>query len=463
METTFNFEVQRRASKKGTFPIYIRITKDRKHKKIKTSVELNRLSDWNPKAKDNKHIRPSEPHHQAWNEALENEINDARAIYREDKSASIAKIQKSIKDSEHSDSFLEYAKNKIQEASASQSIGTYKHYKTTIQKLEEYLASNGLKDVCFNEITLQFVKGFEAFLGKVENQRCFGRTLNQHTISNYLKKFRKVVNEAISEGMIPAGQNPFGRETGKFKIKADKGSKKEKLEYAEVERIIALHLPEGTMDWHTRNAFLFSFYCAGIRAGDVLQLRWKNVENGSLEYTMGKNGKVRNFKLVAEAEAILALYWSEDVKESDYIFPLLDSNTIWARESYKGASTMSEDLQKKLFNQIASKNMMMNRSLKRIAGLANIKKNLSFHISRHTFAHLAMREGIESAKIQGLLAHSSLKTTETYMGNFSNQEQSEALAKVVHKGKDSQKEAIIEALKGLDEATLAEVLAGLKK
>jgi hypothetical protein len=49
------------------------------------------------------------------------------------------------------------------------------------------------------------------------------------------------------------------------------------------------------------------------------------------------------------------------------------------------------------------------------------------------------------------------------MGNFSNQEQSEALAKVVHKGKDSQKDAIIEALKGLDEETLAEVLAGLKK
>ena len=456
---TFTLELQKKPTSAGLYPIFIRITKERKHRRIKTSIALKSLKDWNPKAHQ---IRTSEAHSKAWNEQLEKELEEAKNTYRDNKEASLNSLAKSIKDKEHSDSFLEFAKNKIQEASASQSFGTYKHYKTTIQKLEEYLASMGMKDICFNEITLAFVKGFEAFLGKVENQRCFGRTLNQHTISNYLKKFRKIVNEAISEGMIPAGKNPFGRETGKFKIKADKGSKKEKLEYAEVEKIIALNLPEGTMDWHTRNAFLFSFYCAGIRAGDVLQLRWKNVENGSLEYTMGKNGKVRNFRLVAEAEAILALYRSEEVKESDYIFPLLDSNTIWARESYKGASTMSEDLQKKLFNQIASKNMMMNRSLKRIAGLANIKKNLSFHISRHTFAHLAMREGIESAKIQGLLAHSSLKTTETYMGNFSNQEQSEALARVVHRGNDSPKEALIEALKGLDKEALAEVLASLK-
>ena len=456
---TFTLELQKKPTSAGLYPIFIRITKERKHRRIKTSIALKRLSDWNPKSHQ---IRTSEPNSKAWNEQLEIELEDAKNTYRDNKEASLNSLAKSIKEKEHSDSFLVFAKAKIQEASANQSIGTYRHYKTTIQKLEEYLASMGVKDVCFNEINLQFIKGFEAFLGRVENQRCFGRTLNLPTISNYLKKFRKIVNEAISEGMIPASKNPFGRETGKFKIKAEKESKKEKLEYEEVERIIALNLPEGTMDWHTRNAFLFSFYCAGIRAGDVLQLRWKNVENGNLEYTMGKNGKHRNFKLVAEAVAILNLYRAEGQKESDYIFPLLDSNAIWARESFKGAGTMSEELQKKLFNQIASKNMMMNRSLKRIAGLANIKKNLSFHISRHTFAHLAMKEGIESSKIQGLLAHSSLKTTENYMGNFSSQEQSEALARVVHKGKNSQKEALIEALKGLDKEMLAEVLEGLK-
>ena len=104
--------------------------------------------------------------------------------------------------------------------------------------------------------------------------------------------------------------------------------------------------------------------------------------------------------------------------------------------------------------------------LNRLRLLYSIPKSfallLAFHISRHTFAHLAMKEGIESSKIQGLLAHSSLKTTENYMGNFSSQEQSEALARVVHKGKNSQKEALIEALKGLDKEMLAEVLAGLK-
>lgn len=460
---TFTLELHKKPTSAGLYPIFIRITKERKHKRVKTSIALKRLSDWNPKSH---HIRSSEPHHKAWNEQLEIELEEAKNTYRENKDASLNALAKSIKDKEHSDSFLEFANTKIEEASANQTIGTYKHYKTTIQKLQEYLTSIGLKDICFNEVNLKFVKGFEAFLGRVENQRCSGRTLGQPTISNYLKKFRKIVNEAISEGLIPASNNPFGRETGKFKIKAEKESKKEKLEHEELERIIALQLPEDSMEWHTRNAFLFSFYCAGIRAGDVLQLRWANVQGGRLEYTMGKNGKNRNFQLVEEAEAILNLYKAEGQKESDYIFPFLNSNAIWARESFKGANTMSEELQQKLFNQIASKNMMMNRSLKKIAGLANIRKNLSFHISRHTFAHLAMKEGIESSKIQGLLAHSSLKTTENYMGNFSNQEQSEALARVVGKGKKSHKEALLEILKDADEATLArmlEMLAEAKK
>ena len=172
---TFTLELQKKPTSAGLYPIFIRITKERKHKRIKTSIALKRLSDWNPKSHK---IRTSEPHSEAWNDQLDIELEDAKNTYRDNKEASLNSLAKSIKNKEHSDSFLVFAKDKIQEASANQSIGTYRHYKTTIQKLEEYLASMGVKDVCFNEINLQFVKGFEAFLGKVENQRCNGRKLD---------------------------------------------------------------------------------------------------------------------------------------------------------------------------------------------------------------------------------------------------------------------------------------------
>lgn len=59
-----------------------------------------------------------------------------------------------------------------------------------------------------------------------------------------------------------------------------------------MERIIALELEEGSLIWHCKNYFLFSYYCAGIRAADLIQLRWRNVtENGRLHYQMGKTTK----------------------------------------------------------------------------------------------------------------------------------------------------------------------------
>jgi integrase len=200
-----------------------------------------------------------------------------------------------------------------------------------------------------------------------------------------------------------------------------------------------------------------------MRAGDVLQLRWKNVEDGRLNYQMGKSHKVRDIQIVDDAQVILNYYRTAGSKDSDYIFPFLNSKATWAKESYKGVKTMGDDLKKELFNQVASRNVILNRNLKKIASLAEIEKKISFHTARHTFANMAMREGLSASKIQGLLAHSSVKTTENYMGNFSSKETDEALAQVFKKdAPKSQKEALLEALRGLDKGMLAEVLAELK-
>jgi site-specific recombinase XerD len=49
-------------------------------------------------------------------------------------------------------------------------------------------------------------------------------------------------------------------------------SMKERLSIEEIERIEALKYPESDILFHIRNVLLFSFYCAGIRIGDMLQL-----------------------------------------------------------------------------------------------------------------------------------------------------------------------------------------------
>lgn len=466
MKTTFNFEIKKKPNKAGQFPVFLRITKDRQHKRTKTSITLNSKSDWNPKgAKNQSWVRESEPKFQQWNDILNDELQEAIKTWREKKDATPEQVVSALKAGEDStdSSFLKFAKKKVEEDSANQSIGTYRHNLSAIQQFEGFLASKGREDIAFEEINLALVKQYEAYLGKVRSQKTktSKRTINKATANSYMRRFRTLVNWAESLGYITI--NPFGEGKGQYQIKGKAESSKEVLNEGELDAIIGLELPEGGALWHTRNAFLFSLFCAGMRCGDVLQLRWKDIDAGKLVYEADKTGKVKKFELVPDAVHILSMYENPEAGLTDYIFPFLDSNAEWAKESLKGKDTMPEELQKALFNQLASKNVILNKNLKKIMEQAGIQKHISFHCARHSFANLAVESGLETKKVQGLLNHSSVQTTENYLKSFSDKEESEALAKVFgKKEQESPKDALIKALKGLDEATLAEVLAGLK-
>ena len=56
--------------------------------------------------------------------------------------------------------------------------------------------------------------------------------------------------------------------------------------------------------------------------------------------------------------------------------------------------------------------------LKKIAEKAETTTNLTMHISRHAFAHIAQEACAESSAIKNILGHSNLATTERYMGSF---------------------------------------------
>ena len=116
-----------------------------------------------------------------------------------------------------------------------------------------------------------------------------------------LSNIRTLVHRAIEVGIMEASKDPFLV----FKYKGVKTTK-EKLDDDEMERIINLELEEGSLIWHCKNYFLFSYYCAGIRAADLIQLRWGNVtDSGRLHYQMGKNHKDRDLVLVEQAIEIL--------------------------------------------------------------------------------------------------------------------------------------------------------------
>ena len=87
---------------------------------------------------------------------------------------------------------------------------------------------------------------------------------------------------------------------------------KEKLTWDEIASLKALELEEGSLLWHTRNCFMLAFYCAGMRAGDLIQLRGTNVvyENGGWRicYRMDKTATAKEILLIPEALEIITKY-----------------------------------------------------------------------------------------------------------------------------------------------------------
>jgi len=186
-----------------------------------------------------------------------------------------------------------------------------------------------------------------------------------------------------------------------FKYKGVK-TIKEKLSEEEMSRIIALELEEGSLIWHCKNYFLFSYYCAGIRAADLIQLRWRNItESGRLHYQMGKNHKDRDLVLVEQALEILRYYHTDEVKPDDYIFPLLDNNTEYAKYiTQADKDRMKPDLRHLLYQQVSAKNALINKYLKKIAEKAEVTTNLTMHQRRHCeFSSLLKHNSLQNISV----------------------------------------------------------------
>ena len=292
-----------------------------------------------------------------------------------------------------------------------------------------------------------------------------GKLLHPNTIEVQFNILRTLVHRAIEVGIMEASKDPFLV----FKYKGVKTTK-EKLDDDEMERIINLELEEGSLIWHCKNYFLFSYYCAGIRAADLIQLRWGNVTgSGRLHYQMGKNHKERDLLLVEQAVEILKHYHREDAKPTDYIFPLLSNEAEYASYIRKLTKTgCARNCAIRCIRTFLQRIHLSTKYLKKIAEQAEIEKPLSMHISRHSFAHIAQEAGAESSAIKNILGHSNLATTERYMGSFDTSKTDETLRNVFNKKPSRQnkveeptatkEEQAIELLKGMTPAQIMAII-----
>jgi integrase len=401
MAITFKPEINNKPKKDGTCLIMLRITENRKIKRISTGIFL-KFDEFNKEADYGKWIRKSNPNHKKLNSDIEDFIEKAKKASKTiEKNNQIVSAKSIINEvnNKNTGSFTDYFKAKLEIYLTTNSAGYYKHLKSKLNNLNEFNSN-----ILFTELNVSLLNKYEVHLKK--------KGLNDNSVTSNLRAIRTILYEAIKEDLFE-GKNPFTSKTLKeFK------TNKEKLSLEEIKKIEGLELEENSILWNVKNYFLFAYYAAGIRIGDFMQLQWKNIVEDTLIYNMDKTASAHEVVLIPKAKAILKLYQTKNINSENYIFPILKNELLKADKL-------------KLNSAISSKNAVINLNLKKIALKAKINKNLTFHISRHSFADILRQQDVSIYDIKDLLGHSDIKITQNYLKSFDRDSANKAHSKAI--------------------------------
>jgi len=248
---------------------------------------------------------------------------------------------------------------------------TYNKYRITRDHLAAYLTDwHNLSDIPLKEINHKFVCDFERYLLTVKRSEV-------NTIAKYMQMFKHIIGIAIKYRWIQ--DNPFSGYKIQLK-RTDRGY----LTQEEVEILLNHTFKQKHLE-KVRDIFVFCCF-TGLSYIDVKQLTQDNIRisfDGG-QWLMGKRGKT-------------------DVR---YNVPLLDiPKQILAK--YAGKLPDNRALP-------VTTNQYSNVYLNEIGKLCGLKKKLTFHLSRHTFATLTLSKGVSIESVSKMLGHTNIQTTQIY-------------------------------------------------
>lgn len=399
---TIQAVLRKKGNAQNLYPITIRITKDRRTSYISTGQYIDQKF-WDAQ---NKKVKKSHPNAARINRLVLKKLSEANdklldAEVNED-FISASEVSESVKGKDKIDFFV-LADLHLENLKNADKHSQHLTQKGRIAKFKKFVGKDRLH---FKEITIFLLKNFEGYILNQEKRK-------PRTAVNYMILIRKIYNLAISEGLAEHSNYPFGK--GKIQIRIPE-SDKVGLSIEEV-KLLENANNLSVAQKNAVNVWLTSFYFAGIRVSDVLQLRKSDFKDGRLLYRMNKNQKVVSLKVPEKAKAILELYNEPSLGNNNLIFPYLRGT------NFKDA--------KELLIRTKTATRTLNRRLELVAKQLKIDKKLSMHIARHSFGNIS-GDKIPIQMLQKLYRHSSITTTIAYQSSFMKKDTDDALDKVIN-------------------------------
>ncbi|MBB5634963.1 integrase [Pedobacter cryoconitis] len=227
-------------------------------------------------------------------------------------------------------------------------------------------------DLKFPEVNDFLCEDFKNYLLSGPGISRWGRPIQRNSAVSYYAKFRAVLRIAYKKGYISQDLHAL------VKPISPKETHRERLTLEELQLLFETPSSSPLM----KRASLFSGL-TGLRFSDVQSLKWSEVR--------GKPGEYH-------------LQFSQEKTESAEVLPISDQAVAFMGEQGEPDELVFLGLK---YSKLRTFFMHCLRD-------AGIKKNITFHSFRHTFATIQLELGTDIYTVSKMLGHKAFKNTEIY-------------------------------------------------
>jgi len=266
---------------------------------------------------------------------------------------------------------------KLEKSLSANSVEAYEH---DVQKLLQYLEFSGIT-VSSSEITTEHLRGFIQWISEL------GMTATSQ--ARILSGLRAFYHYLLMENSV--NHDPTELIDGPKTVR----ELPDTLDTEEIVRMLE-NIDRSTPEGERNRAMLEVLYSCGLRVSELIELRISRIHfNESFISVIGKGNKERLIPIGQVAINHIRLYL-------DQVRPHIPAQ--------KG----EDDI---LFLNRRGKRLsrvMIFLIIKKLAVAAGVKKTISPHTFRHSFATHLVEGGADLRAVQEMLGHASITTTEIY-------------------------------------------------
>jgi len=375
------FVVRKLTAKVDTIKVYARVTVDGKRAEFSLNRELA-VSLWDEKRKRGKGHSKYVISLNKYLDQVFTGLHEAhRQLLQEDIDISSKAVKaRFLKEDDRGKTLLDLISYHNSTMTATLRPGTMKNYYSSERCIKKFLNDElGIEDILLKKLNYGFIVDYEQYVRKYKpatRNNCTNNGAMKH-----MERLKKMSRLAVRLEWLD--KDPFINYKLKFK--------KTERQYLTEREIKLIEETQFKVPSHSKIKDLFIFACyTGLSYVDVRELRAnhlvKGMDGNDWLYTKRtKTDEPLKIPLLPKAKEIIEKYKDDpDIIASERLLPIYT-------------------------------NHMINRTLKDIAKTCGIRKNLTFHVARHTFATaVTLSNGVPIETVSKLLGHTKLSTTQIY-------------------------------------------------